>query len=173
MGAPVRYRVLLLAMVACAAITGGMRAIAVGAKVPLLAAYGPITFAVVLGGVVGFAGQRWQHRVAGWFGGLVVAVAFAALPVWVGYAPLHLPWNQEAAVACSRQRAEEILARDEPLEEALAREPYACTDWEMARYRVVEDRCLAFPDGDGGKWYVCRRDGATSTLIGPELPRLR
>lgn len=165
--APVRSHVLLLAMAACAAATGAMRAIAVVAKVPLLAAYGPVVLAAVLGGVVGFQGQR---RFVGWFGGLSLAIAFAALPVSLGYAPLHLPWNQDA-VACSRQRAEEILARDEPLEEALVREPYACTDWDMARYRVVQDHCLAFPDGDGGEWYVCREDGVTSTFIGPELPR--
>lgn len=166
--APVRYRVLLLAMVACAIATGAMRAIAVVAKVPLLAGYGPIALAIVLGGVVGFQGQRRSQRFAGWFGGLAVAVAFAALPVSLGYAPLHLPWDQQAAVACSRQRAEQLLARDEPLEEELAREPYACTDWGLARYRAVQD-CLAFPDGDGGEWYVCRSEGATSTFIGPEL----
>ncbi len=167
----VRYCMLLLAMVACAAATGAMRAIAVVAKVPALAGYGPVVLAVVMGAVVGFYGQRHPQRFAGWFGGLVVAVAFAALPVSLGYAPLHLPWNQEAAVACSRQRAEEIVSRDEPLDEALAREPYACTDGGMARYRVVQDHCLAFADGDGGEWYVCRSDGDTSTFIGPELPR--
>lgn len=171
MGAPVRYRMLLLAMIACAAATVAMRAIAVLAKVPVLAGVGPVALAVVIGGVVGFQGQRQPQRFAGWFGGLVVAVAFAALPVSLGYAPPHLPWDQEAAVACSRQRAEEILARDEPLEQALAREPYACTDWGMARYRVVQDHCLAFADGDGGERYVCRSDGATHTFIGPELPR--
>lgn len=165
---PLRYPRLLLALIACAGAVIAIRAIAHVAKLPLLAGFGPVVLAVIVGAGVAVQGQRTPSRFGGALRGLAAAVAFAALPVSLGYAPLHLPWNQEAAVACSRQRAEAILSRDEPLEIALAREPYACTDLGTQRYRIIHERCLLFPDGDGGEYAVCREDGVTSTFIGPE-----
>jgi hypothetical protein len=165
---PLRYRVLVLALIACAAGVVAMRAIAYALELHLLAAFGPVTLAAILGAVVGYRGQRRPGRFAGRFGGLAAAIAFAALPVTLGYAPPHLPWQGDA-VACSRERAKAILSRAEPLSDAVAREPYACTDLGMARFRVVQDRCLGFADGDGGMWFVCRDGDDIHTFIGGEV----
>jgi hypothetical protein len=177
-----RWRTLALGLFACGVITVALRLVAHVRHNFWLSALGPAALATVLGCVIAFEGhrrrvapapnvraivaRRWVLRGPSPLAAAFLTVAFV---VWVGYRPAHVPWDQPGAIECSRSRAEAILAKLAPDEE-IGELPRACTDWAHGSYDKIGDRCLGFPDGDGGEQWTCIGDSGLVQRLSFEQP---